>query len=103
MQIRAILSGREVHLDIIKGFALTQIVIISGSQQPSPMSPNDGLQIASMNVERKRFETIHSLEIRSKRGGDPGREQWQETKRLLRENPKDAELKKEFARLDADE
>lgn len=59
MEVGAILGGREVHLNIVEGLALAEIVIISGGEKTSTVSPDDGLQVASVNVEGHRFEPVH--------------------------------------------
>uniref|UniRef100_A0A7C8ZPX2 Uncharacterized protein n=1 Tax=Opuntia streptacantha TaxID=393608 RepID=A0A7C8ZPX2_OPUST len=59
LKVRAIISGREMHLDIIKVLTLAQIVVISGREQSRSVTPNNGFQITSMNVEGHSFESVH--------------------------------------------
>ena len=62
MKVRSILSGGKVHLDVVQGFTLAQIVIIGCSEQTSSMTPHDRFQVAAMNVECKRFKSVHLRE-----------------------------------------
>lgn len=48
-----------MHLNIVEGLALAQIVIIRGGEKAGTVSPDDGLQVASVNVEGHRFEAVH--------------------------------------------
>lgn len=59
MEVRSIFGGGEVHLDVIEGLALAEIVVIDGGEQTSSVAPHDRLQISTMDVEGERFESVH--------------------------------------------
>lgn len=59
LKIRAVFGSRKVHLDIIKGFTLAEIVVISGSEKARSMTSHYGFQVATVNIECKSFESVH--------------------------------------------
>lgn len=59
LEVRAILGGREVHLDVIEGFALAEIVVIGGGEQTRAVATDDGLQVTAVDVEGEGFESVH--------------------------------------------
>lgn len=59
LEVRPVLGCGKVHLDVVEGLALAQIVVIGDCKQPSPVPPDDRLQVSSMNVEGKGFESVH--------------------------------------------
>lgn len=54
-----------MHLNVVKGFTLAQIVVIGSGKQASSVTPNDGLKVTAMNVKGKSFEAVHFEWIRS--------------------------------------
>ena len=52
LEVRAVLGGGEVHLDVVEVFALAQVVVIRGGEKPSSVSPHDRFQVPSIYVER---------------------------------------------------
>lgn len=62
LEVRTIFGGGEVHLDVVKCFALAQIVVIGGRQEPRTVAPHDRLQVSAVYVKRHRFEPVHLRE-----------------------------------------
>lgn len=48
-----------MHLDVIEGFALAEVVVIGGGEQTSSVAPHDRLQVSTVDVEGERFESVH--------------------------------------------
>lgn len=67
MEIRTVLGGGEVHLDVVEGFALAEIVVVGGGKEARSVAPHDRLQEATVDVERQGLEPVHLL--RSNRVG----------------------------------
>lgn len=61
MEVGPILGGGEVHLDVVEGLALAEIVVIRRREEPGSVSPDDGLQVSAMDVECHSFESVHFL------------------------------------------
>ena len=59
MEVRAVLGSGEVHLDVVKVFALAEIVVIGGGEKAGTVAPHDRLQVSAMDVERQRLESVH--------------------------------------------
>lgn len=48
-----------MHLDVIEGFALTEIVVISSGQQTRSVAPDNCFEVTPMDVECHSFEPVH--------------------------------------------
>lgn len=48
-----------MHLDVIEGFALAEIVVIGGGEQTGAVAPDDGLKVTAVDVEGESFESVH--------------------------------------------
>ena len=60
MEVRAVLGGGEVHLDVVEVFTLAEIVVIGGGEKTSTVASHDRLQVSAVDVERERLESVHS-------------------------------------------
>lgn len=70
MEVSPVLGGGEVHFDVVQGFALAEIVVIGGSEEPRTVSSDDSLQITAVDVEGHRFESVHFVAKDLKRIGE---------------------------------
>lgn len=59
LEVGPVLSGGEVHFDVVQGFALAQVVVIGGGEEAGAVAPDDGLQVTAVDVEGERFESVH--------------------------------------------
>lgn len=59
LEVRAVLGGGEVHLDVIQGFALAEVVVIGGSEETCAVAADDSLEKAAMDVESESFKSVH--------------------------------------------
>ena len=59
LEVRAVLGGGEVHLDVVKGFALAEVVVVCGSEESGAVAANYGLQVTAVDVEGHSFESVH--------------------------------------------
>ncbi|GKU88718.1 hypothetical protein SLEP1_g2947 [Rubroshorea leprosula] len=57
LEIRPVFSSGKVHLDVVKGLALAEVVVIGGSEEASLVAPHDRLQIPTMDVEGHSFKS----------------------------------------------
>ncbi|PKH65183.1 hypothetical protein CRG98_050174 [Punica granatum] len=44
LEVRAVLGGGEVHLDVVEGLALAEVVVVGGGEEAGPVAPHDGLE-----------------------------------------------------------
>lgn len=70
MEVRPVLGGGEVHFDVVESFALAEIVVIGGSEEPRTIPSHNSLQITTMDVEGHRLESVHFAAKDLKRIGD---------------------------------
>lgn len=59
LEVRTVLGGGEVHLDVVEGFALAEVVVIGGGEEAGAVAADDGLEEAAMDVEGESFESVH--------------------------------------------
>lgn len=50
-----------MHLDVVQGLALAEIVVVSGGEEARSVAPHDRLQVAAVDVERQGLEPVHLL------------------------------------------
>lgn len=74
MEIRTVLGGGEVHLDVVQGLALAEIVVVGGGEEARAVAPHDRLQVAAVDVERQGLEPVHlpPIGIRGRNRSSPG-------------------------------
>ena len=59
LEVWPVLGGREVHLDVVEGLALAEVVVIGGGEEPRAVPPHDRLQEPVVDVEREHLPRIH--------------------------------------------
>lgn len=59
LEVRAVLGSGEVHLDVVEGFALAEVVVIGGGEETGAVAADDGLEEATVDVESESFESVH--------------------------------------------
>lgn len=61
LEIGAVLGGGEVHLDVVKGFALAEVVVVGGGEQTGAVASDDGLKVTAIDVN-VRYSNQHFKE-----------------------------------------
>ena len=52
LEVRAVVGGGEVHLDVVEGFALAEVVVVGGGEEAAAVAPDYGLHVTAVDVER---------------------------------------------------
>lgn len=55
LEVWPVLGGGEVHLDVVEGLALAEVVVIGGGEEARSVPPHDRLQEPVVDVERKHL------------------------------------------------
>ena len=59
LEVRAVLGRGEMHLDVVEGFALAEVVVVGGCEQSGAVAADYGLQVTAVDVECHGFESVH--------------------------------------------
>lgn len=70
LEVCAVLGGGEVHLDVVEGLALAEIVVIGGREEAGAVPPHDRLQEPVVDVERQHLPPVHLRSHRRRLAGD---------------------------------
>ena len=59
LEVGPVLGGGEVHLDVVEGLALAEVVVVGGGEEARAVPPHDGLQEPVVDVERQHLPPVH--------------------------------------------
>jgi hypothetical protein len=59
LEVGPVLGGGEVHLDVVEGLALAEVVVVGGGEEARAVAPHDGLQEPIVYVERQHLPPVH--------------------------------------------